>query len=70
MIILGKWKALNPATLMLFGAKDESEFISLKPWDVAPDFHPDGSSSTEKAQKMLEATILEGSQFFELELYS
>ncbi len=55
----------NPATLSLFGAKDESEFTSKGPWDVSPEYQPDGQLSSEKAKKMIEQAMRKGSNFFE-----
>ena len=55
----------NPATLEMFKAKDEEEFISQGPWDVSPDLQPDGRASAEKAKEMIETAMRDGSCFFE-----
>ncbi|MBT5740358.1 PAS domain S-box protein [Candidatus Woesearchaeota archaeon] len=55
----------NPATVKLFGAKDEKKFTSLGPWDVSPKKQPDGQPSAKKAQKMIMKAMKEGSNFFE-----
>ncbi|MBU0706683.1 response regulator, partial [Patescibacteria group bacterium] len=55
----------NPATVKMFGAKDEAEFISKEPWELSPEFQPDGTASSEKAQRMIQRTMDEGSNFFE-----
>ena len=55
----------NPATVKMFGAKDENHFISKAPWELSPEFQPDGKPSKEKAQKMIEKAIKEGKNFFE-----
>jgi len=54
----------NPATCRMFGANNEAEFISLSPWELSPEFQPDGQSSNEKAREMIEKAITEGSAFF------
>ena len=60
-----KFTSGNPATIKMFGAKDEQQFISLGPWNLSPEFQPDGQKSGEKAKKMIEKAFNEGSNFFE-----
>ena len=60
-----KFTAGNPATVALFGAKDEEEFISKGPWQMSPEYQPDGQLSSEKAKKMIEKAMNKGSHFFE-----
>ncbi len=55
----------NPACLRLFLAKDAAEFESKGPWDLSPEFQPDGQPSDEKAGAMIEKAVREGSHFFE-----
>jgi len=55
----------NPATIKMFGAKNEEEFISRGPWELSPDRQPDGRASAEKANEMIETAMREGSHFFE-----
>ncbi|MFA6255070.1 MAG: PAS domain S-box protein [Patescibacteria group bacterium] len=55
----------NPATIRMFGVKDEKQFISLGPGDLSPKYQPDGQLSTEKAKKMIEKAFEEGSNYFE-----
>jgi PAS domain S-box-containing protein len=55
----------NPATVKMFEAKNEEEFISRGPWELSPDRQPDGRASVEKAQEMIETAMREGSHFFE-----
>ena len=55
----------NPATFEMFGARDEAEFVSLGPWDLSPEFQPDGRPSGEKAGEMIERAMKEGTNFFE-----
>ena len=60
-----RFTACNPATVKLFGAKDEAEFISHGPWEVSPEFQPDGMPSSQKAQQMIAKAMDEGTNFFE-----
>jgi two-component system, sensor histidine kinase and response regulator len=55
----------NPATVALFGARDEAEFVSRGPWQYSPERQPDGSASTDKAKEMIETAMRQGSHFFE-----
>jgi len=55
----------NSATVRMFGAKDEEEFVSCSPWEASPDRQPDGRASAEKASEMIETAVREGSHFFE-----
>lgn len=55
----------NPATIALFGCRDEVEFTALSPASVSPEFQPDGRKSVEKAQEMMRLAIEKGSHFFE-----
>ncbi len=55
----------NLATVKLFKARDEQEFISICPWDISPEFQPDGRRSADKAKEILETAMREGSHFVE-----
>ena len=57
--------ACNPATVQLFGARDEAHFTSLGPGDVSPEYQPDGELSMVKARKAIEAAMREGFHLFE-----
>ena len=57
--------ACNPATVELFGARDEAHFTSLGPGDVSPEYQPDGELSMVKAPKAIEAAMREGFHLFE-----
>ena len=57
--------ACNPATVELFGARDAAHFTSLGPWDVAPEFQPDGEASMAKAPEMIGLAMQNGSHLFE-----
>jgi len=60
-----KFTTGNPATLKMFRAKNENEFISHVPSELSPDRQPDGRASTEKAGEMIKTTMREGFHFFE-----
>ena len=55
----------NPATIKLFNAKNEQEFLTKGPYDVSPEFQPDGQPSNEKALEMINLALKNGSNFFE-----
>jgi PAS domain S-box-containing protein len=55
----------NPATVAMFGARDEADFISRAPWQYSPMRQPDGRESAEKAREMIETAMREGSHIFE-----
>ena len=62
---LWKFTCCNPATVRMFGAKDDAAFTSLGPWQVSPEVQPDGRPSAEKAKAMIGTAMREGSHFFE-----
>lgn len=59
------FQAGNPATLAMFGCKDEREFTSHSPADLSPEHQPDGALSLVKAQEMMAIAMRDGSHFFE-----
>lgn len=61
------WKFIagNPSALKMFDAKNEKEFTSFGPWDLSPEFQPDGQFSSEKSKKMIEKAMKTSSTFFE-----
>ncbi len=60
-----KFTSGNPSILGMFGVSSEEEFTSLGPWDVSPEYQPDGQLSSEKAKEMIGIAMREGSNFFE-----
>jgi PAS domain S-box-containing protein len=55
----------NPATVEMFRAKDEAEFTSKAPWQLSPEYQPDGEPSSTKAKRMIDTAMERGSNFFE-----
>ena len=60
-----RFTAGNDAPVKLFEAGNEDEFTSKRPWDISPEYQPDGQLSADKAKKMIEKAMNEGSNFFE-----
>jgi PAS domain S-box-containing protein/putative nucleotidyltransferase with HDIG domain len=54
----------NPALVKMFALPNEAEFLTYKPWDLSPEFQPDGQTSKAKARKMIETAVNQGSHFF------
>jgi PAS domain S-box-containing protein len=55
----------NPSTVRLFGCKHEEEFCACTPAGLSPEYQPDGTPSSLKAQEMMAVAMREGSHFFE-----
>lgn len=55
----------NRAAAMSFGYESPSEVISLHPAEISPDLQPDGSSSRDKAEKMIAMARERGTHRFE-----
>jgi PAS domain-containing protein len=55
----------NPATVEMFATGNETAFIALEPWELSPEFQPDGRLSSEKAAEMIQTAMAKGSHFFE-----
>jgi len=60
-----QFTAGNPATIKMFQVKSEEEFVSLAPWELSPEYQPDGQRSSDKAKAMIDKAIKEGSNSFE-----
>lgn len=60
-----KFTSGNPATVAMFGAKNEEDFLRYPPWELSPKLQPDGMNSMGKAKEMIDQAIEKGSNFFE-----
>ena len=54
----------NPALVELFRLENEEKFLTFKPWQLSPEYQPDGRRSEKKAQEMIQIAVEEGSNFF------
>ncbi|MEI7434910.1 MAG: PAS domain S-box protein [Methanomicrobiales archaeon] len=55
----------NPATIQLFGCRDEQDFKVRTPVSLSPEYQPDGILSRDKSQEMMSLALEKGSHFFE-----
>jgi PAS domain S-box-containing protein len=55
----------NPEAVRIFGCRDEKDFTSRSPSELSPEYQPDGTLSSDKAQEMMRLTLEKGSSFFE-----
>ncbi|MHC4750193.1 MAG: PAS domain S-box protein [Planctomycetota bacterium] len=55
----------NPAAVELFGCTNKKEIVSKSPADISPEYQPDGTLSSIKAQQMMEIATKNGSHFFD-----
>lgn len=60
-----RFTSANPATLKVFGAKDEAEFFCRSFTDCSPERQPDNRLSAESAGEVIETAMREGSHLFE-----
>ncbi|MEP2023028.1 MAG: PAS domain S-box protein [Reichenbachiella sp.] len=60
-----KFTTGNERILEMFKVKDMEEWTSMGPWQVSPEFQPDGIPSSEKAKKMIQKAMKGGSHYFE-----
>ncbi len=55
----------NESTLSLLGYSSKDAFLNKSPWDVSPDYQPDGKSSLKKAKEMTAKALKKGYHRFE-----
>jgi diguanylate cyclase (GGDEF)-like protein/PAS domain S-box-containing protein len=55
----------NPATIEIFGCRDEQDFIARTPASLSPEYQPDGARSLDKSQEMMRLAMEKGSYSFE-----
>lgn len=60
-----KFTSCNQATLKLFDVKTNEIFTQLGPWDVSPEFQPDGDCSMDFTLKQINRAMVNGSAFFD-----
>jgi PAS domain S-box-containing protein/putative nucleotidyltransferase with HDIG domain len=60
-----RFTSANEAMLELFNIESKSQFLELNPWQLSPEYQPDGRSSAEKAAEQIQIAIEEGSNFFQ-----
>ncbi len=61
----GRFLCGNPAAVAMFACKDENELVLHGPMSLSPEYQPDGTKSSEKAKRMIELAMQEGSNRFE-----
>jgi two-component system, LuxR family, sensor kinase FixL len=60
-----KFTSANPATVAMFRTGDVNRFVATAPWELSPEFQPDGRPSIEAAKAMIQMAMRQGSHFFE-----
>ena len=60
-----KFTSGNPSILEMFQVSSREEFTSMGPWELSPEYQPDGRPSEEKAREMIEKAMEEGSNYFQ-----
>ena len=61
----GKFTACNNAVLKLLEYKNKDNFLNLQPFQLSPEFQPDGQKSEDKTKKLIERCLQKGSDRFE-----
>jgi PAS domain S-box-containing protein len=55
----------NESTVKMLKAKNKKEVLNTHPWDLSPEYQPDGRLSSEKAEEMIAAALKKGAHAFE-----
>ncbi len=55
----------NSAAITLLGFRTPEEFLNKKPWEISPEWQPDGTRSSEQAPLMMDKAIRDGNNRFE-----
>ncbi len=55
----------NPATVAFLGAESRAQILETHPWELSPEFQPDGRRSQEKGADMIARAHRKGSHRFE-----
>jgi PAS domain S-box-containing protein len=64
---MSQFTAVNKATVDLYRADSVDQMTKIAPWDVSPEFQPDGSLSIVKANAMIQKALSDGFHQFEWE---
>ena len=65
IIVEGRFVACNMAAVRMLGYHSKDEIIDSEPSQLSPEFQPDGSTSIEKASRMIEIAQAQGNHQFE-----
>jgi len=60
-----KFTSANPTIAGMFGVSGVDEFIRHAPWELSPEYQPDGQLSVDKAKEMIKIAMEKGYNFFE-----
>ncbi|HMA76289.1 MAG TPA: PAS domain S-box protein [Candidatus Krumholzibacteriaceae bacterium] len=60
-----QFKAWNPAAYELFDMEENEPATSITPWEMSPQYQPDGQDSSVKARKIIDTALREGEHYFE-----
>jgi PAS domain S-box-containing protein len=55
----------NSTAVRMFGLKDEQSAVGLAPWDLSPEYQPEGLRSADLARARIETALREGGSTFE-----
>jgi len=56
----GLFTSANPSAIAMFGARDETAFLSRAPWDYSSPRQPNGRDSAELTREIIETALREG----------
>ncbi len=61
------WKIIftNPAAVKMFRAKNIEQLLATNPWELSPEFQPDGQASLQAARRAINKAMEQGSHTFE-----
>jgi PAS domain S-box-containing protein len=62
---LWRFTSANAAAVKLFKTESESKFLDLGPWDISPNYQPNGILSSEKAKEHITLAMENGSALFD-----
>ncbi|MDZ7860127.1 MAG: PAS domain S-box protein [Candidatus Krumholzibacteriota bacterium] len=60
-----QFKAWNPAAYELFDIEENEPITTKTPWEMSPQYQPDGQDSSVKARKIIDTALREGAHYFE-----